>query len=133
MTRRVSDGRGRVVPFISNSQPTGYFRLIAAHTDHRRFAVQVGSLDASGGLQEGLEEIGVPTFALNAERRWVWPLATLRLPWRLRRGRIHVIHTHLLEASLVSLVAAKLARTRLAIFTGHHSHEIPLHHKRLLF
>jgi glycosyltransferase involved in cell wall biosynthesis len=31
------------------------------------------------------------------------------------------------------LLAAKLARTKLAIFTGHHSHEVPLHDKRLLF
>ena len=131
--RRNTSARIRVLHFISNSQRTGYFRLIAKHTDHERFRMEVGSLDASGGLQAGMDEIGIPTFALNAERRWLWPLATLRLAWRLRRERIDVLHTHLLEASLVGLVAAKLARTRLAIFTGHHSHEVPLHQKRLLF
>src|SRR5436190_7612728 len=130
---RDSDAPIRVMHFISNSNRTGYFRLIAKHTDHDRFAMQVGSLDASGPLQEGLEEIGIPTFAVGLERRWLWPLASLRLAWRLRRERIDVLHTHLIEASLVGLVAAKLARTRLAIFTGHHSHEVPLHQKRLLF
>lgn len=122
-----------VVHFISNSHTTGYFRLIARHTDHDRFQMQVGSLDAAGGLQQGLREVGIPTFALDSERRRRWPIATMRLARRLRRERVDVLHTHLLEASLVGLLAAKLARTRLAIFTGHHSHEVPLHRKRLLF
>src|SRR3954451_4471387 len=123
----------RVMHFISSSNRTEYFRLIAKHTDHQRFAMEVGSLDGSGGLQEGLQEIGIPTFALGLEKRWLWPLATLRLAWRRRGERIELLHTHLIEASLVGLAAAKLARTPLAIFTGHHSHEVPLHQKRLLF
>jgi glycosyltransferase involved in cell wall biosynthesis len=123
----------RVVHFISNSNPTEYFKLIAKHTNHDRFEIQVGSLDDPGGLQEGLNEIGVPTFALGCEPRSKWPLATLRLARLLRRERADVLHTHLIEASLVGLAAAKLARTRLAIFTGHHSHEVPLHKRRLLF
>jgi glycosyltransferase involved in cell wall biosynthesis len=127
------DGRIRVMHFISNSNRTEYFRLIAKHTNHDRFAMQVGSLDDRGALQEGLQEIGIPTFALGSERRWLWPVAVLRIAWRLRRERIDVLHTHLIEASLVGLIAAKLARTRLAIFTGHHSHEVPLHQRRLLF
>jgi glycosyltransferase involved in cell wall biosynthesis len=123
----------RVLHFISNSYPSGYFRVIAQHTDHSRFDMRVGSLDSAGGLQEQMREIDIPTFALGADRRWQYPLATLRLARRLRRERIDVLHTHLLEASLVGLLAAKLARTKLAIFTGHHSHEVPLHDKRLLF
>lgn len=122
----------KVLHFISNSNRTEYFRLIAKHTDHDRFAMQVGSLDDAGGLQEGLDEIGIPTFALGAESRGRWPSATLRLARKLRRERIDVLHTHLIEASLVGLAAAKLARTPLAIFTGHHSHEVPLHNRRLL-
>jgi glycosyltransferase involved in cell wall biosynthesis len=131
--RRDPDAPISVVHFISNSHPSGYFPLIARHTDHRRFRMEVGSLDDVGGLQERLREVGVSTFALDSESRWRWPLATLRLAARLRRERIDVLHTHLIEASLVGLVAAKLARTRLAVFTGHHSHEVPLHNKRVLF
>jgi glycosyltransferase involved in cell wall biosynthesis len=125
--------RLKVLHFISNSYPSGYFRLISQHSDHDRFDMRVGSLDADGGLQDQMREIGIPTFALDAESRWRWPLATLRLARRLRREKIDVLHTHLIEASLVGLAAAKLARTRLAIFTGHHSHEVPLHDKRVLF
>ena len=112
---------------------TEYFRLIARHTNHSRFAMQVGSLEAAGGLQEDLRGMGVPTFALGAKSRWSYPLATLRLAARLRNQKIDVLHTHLIDASLVGLIAAKLARTKLAIFTGHHSHEVPLHQRRLLF
>src|SRR4051812_16061147 len=71
--------RLRVLHFISNSYPSGYFRLIAQHTDHDRFDMRVGSLDAADGLQDQMREIGVPTFALDAESRRRWPLATLRL------------------------------------------------------
>jgi len=106
---------------------------MAKHTDHARFQVQVGSLDRPGGLQKGLQEIGIPTFALGAESRSAYPRAIVQLARRLRRERIDVLHTHLFEASLVGLVAAELARTKLAIFTGHHSHEVPLHERRLLF
>jgi glycosyltransferase involved in cell wall biosynthesis len=130
-------GRGgrpiRVLHFISDSYPTEYFRLIDRHTDHRRFELQVASLRQAGGLQDGLREAGVPTFALGAERRSQYPLAVLKLAWWLRRNRIDVLHAHLFEASVVGLFAAKIARTPLAVFTGHHSHEVPLHARRSLF
>jgi glycosyltransferase involved in cell wall biosynthesis len=129
--KRDSAGRIRVAHFVSHSYPTEYFRLIARHTNHRRFEMQVGSLEGDGGLQEGLGEMDIPTFSLGVERRWLYPLATLRLALRLWRERVDVLHTHLFDASLVGLLAAKLARTKLAIFTGHHSHEVPLHQRRL--
>jgi glycosyltransferase involved in cell wall biosynthesis len=119
--------------FITASMAAEYFPLIAKHTDHDRFAIEVGTLEPEGGLHARLAETGIPSFSLNAAPRWAWPLATLRLAWRLRRERIDVLHTHLIEASLVGLTAAKLAHTPLAIFTGHHSHEVPLHGRRLLF
>ena len=102
--RKVNDPI-RVMHFISSSNPTEYFKLIAKHTDHQRFAMQVGSLEGTGGLQEGLDALGIPTFARGLEKRWLWPLATLRLAWRLRRERIDVVHTHLIEASLVGIDA----------------------------
>jgi glycosyltransferase involved in cell wall biosynthesis len=131
--RRTSGDAIRVLHFISNSYPSDYFPVIAQYTDHDRFKMEVGSLDRSGGLQERLGELGLPTFALGVERRSLYPLAVLRLAARLHREQIDVLHTHLFDASLVGLSAAKLARTPLAIFTGHHSHEVPLHNRRLLF
>ncbi len=43
-----------------------------------------------------------------------------------------MLQMHLLEASIVGVAAAALARTPLVVFTGHHSHEVPLHNRRLL-
>jgi glycosyltransferase involved in cell wall biosynthesis len=127
-----ADPRIRVSHLISNSHRTEYFRLMARHTDHARFAIEVGSLESPGDLQDGLAELGVPTYELAADRRSRYALATARLAARLRRERVEVLHTHLFEASLVGLTAARLARTPLAVFTGHHSHEVPLHRRRLL-
>lgn len=118
--------------FISNSHPAEYFPLIARYTDHSRFEMRVGTLEAVGGLQAALSEIGIPSFAIGAERRAQYPRAVLSLARWLRRNRIDVLHAHLFDASLVGLLAARTAGTRLGVFTGHHSHEVPLHHRRAL-
>jgi glycosyltransferase involved in cell wall biosynthesis len=126
-------GRIRVLHFISDSQPTEYFRVIARHTDHRQFALAVGSLTGGGPLQASLHEIGVPTLALGVERRSEYPQAVVRLARLLTRNRVDVLHAHLFEASFVGLLAARVARVPLGVFTGHHSHEVPLHNRRALF
>ncbi len=127
MSRRI-----RVLHLISDSNPTEYFRLIARYTDHVRFEMQVASLRSVGGLQQGLQEISIPTFALGANRRAQYPWAVTRLAWWLRRTQIDVLHAHLFDASIVGLLAAKLAGVKLRVFTGHHSHEVPLYDWRLL-
>lgn len=123
----------RVLHFISDSYPTEYFRLIARYTDHERITMQVASLHSAGGLQDGLQEIGIPTFAMDADRRSRYPGTVLRLARVLHRSQIDVLHVHLFDASLVGLLAARLARTPLRVFAGHHSHEVPLYKRRALF
>lgn len=125
--------RIRVMHLISESHTTEYFRLIARYTDHTQFEMQVGSLSRAGGLQMGLEEISIPTFALDADRRTQYPKAVTKLAWTLWHNRIDVLHAHLFEASIVGLLAARLANSKLRVFTGHHSHEVPLYDWRLLF
>jgi glycosyltransferase involved in cell wall biosynthesis len=131
--RRRGERRIRLLHLISDSYSTEYFRLIARYTDHDRFDMRVASLSPPGGLQRGLEEIGIATFALGAERRRQYPWAAAKLAWWLRRNRIDVLHAHLFDASAVGLLAAQAARTPLKVFTGHHSHEVPLHERRALF
>ena len=125
-------GRIRVLHFISDSIETEYFRVIARHTNREIFTMTVASLEGTGALQRGLDEIRVPTFALGINRRAQYPRAIWQLARWLRRNRIDVLHAHLFEASFVGLLAAKLAGTPLGVFTGHHSHEVPLHHRRAL-
>jgi L-malate glycosyltransferase len=123
----------RVLHLISSSHPTDYFRLIARHTDYERFGLQVGSVTGRGGLQTGLQEMGISTFALGADRRLQYPLTALRLAWWLRQNRIDVVHAHLFDASIVGLLAATAVGAPLRVFTGHHSHEVPLYNRRTLF
>lgn len=127
-----SGNRIRVLHLISDSQRTEYFRLIARYTDHDRFDMRVASLASAGELQTGLEQAGVPTFALGADRRAQYPTTILELVRRLRRERIDVVHAHLFEASIVGLLAARAAAVKVRVFTGHHSHEVPLHQRRAL-
>lgn len=123
----------RVLHLITNAHAADYFPLLIRHTDRERFELRVGTLDAAGPLHAKLAELSVPTLALGAERRKQYPRAVVALARWLRRHRVDVLHAHLLEASLVGLLAARMARTRVAVFTGHHSHEIPLHQRRALF
>jgi glycosyltransferase involved in cell wall biosynthesis len=128
----LADEHLRVLHFIDSSDAAGYFSLIAEYTDRSRFELSVGSLRGQGPLHERLGREGVRTFAVGARTRRDYPGAVVRLARRLCREKVDVLHMHLLEASIVGVAAATLARTPLVVFTGHHSHEVPLHNRRLL-
>jgi glycosyltransferase involved in cell wall biosynthesis len=122
----------RILHLISSAGPHPYFELLGAHSDRSRFDVRLATVGSAGALQEDAARMALPTFALGADRRSGYPRAILQLARRLRRERIEVIQTHLLDGCFVGLAAARLARTPVAIFTAHHSHEIPLQGRRLL-
>lgn len=63
---------------------------------------------------------GVDYICLGAKKRSDFPFATVRLWRELKRRKIDLIQTHLYEASLVGLVAARLARIPVKILTRHH-------------
>jgi glycosyltransferase involved in cell wall biosynthesis len=125
-------GRVRVLHLISDAGPHPYFELIGSHADRERFDIQIGSLGPRGALQGDAERMELGTFSLDAASRRAYPAAAVELARRLRRERIDVVQTHLLDGSVVGLIAARLARTPAVIFTGHHSHEIPMHDRRAL-
>jgi glycosyltransferase involved in cell wall biosynthesis len=136
-TRSVSEPQSpppiRVLHLITSSARTPYFASLFQHTDAARAELTIASLESKGDLQRELQALDIPTFSLDADRGRQYPAATAALAQRLRRGHYDVVQTHLLEASVVGLAASRLARTRLAVFTAHHSHEVPLHRKlRLL-
>ena len=120
-----------IVHVISDSGPHAYFRTLieADRRDRRRLAV--GCVGRAGALQEDMRALGVETFALGADSRAQYPLAAARLARLLRARRAQILQTHLVDGSLVGLTAARLARTPVAVFTAHHSHELPFHGRRL--
>jgi glycosyltransferase involved in cell wall biosynthesis/SAM-dependent methyltransferase len=122
--------RVKILHFIQNSARSSYLNAIASHTDRSRFEVSIASLGPAGPLQEDVAARGLQSFSLDCAGRKHYPGAILALARRLRRERIEILQTHLFEASLVGLTAAKLARTPLAILNDHHSAEVLLRRKR---
>ena len=84
-------------------------------------------------FQDDMRSLGVLTFALGARSRAAYPAAIARLARKLRRQRIEVVQTHLVDGSFVGLTAARLARTPVVVMTAHHSHELPFHGRRLIW
>jgi glycosyltransferase involved in cell wall biosynthesis len=127
-----ADGK-RVVHLITDAGPHPYFRTLIAAGGLDRSSHVVGCLGPAGSLQDDMRSLGVRTFALGARGRHEYPLAATRLSTLLRRWRIDVLQTHLLDASAIGLTAGHLARTPVLVMTAHHSHELPFHGRRLLY
>jgi glycosyltransferase involved in cell wall biosynthesis len=101
-------------------------------SDRNRIDHTVISLAPAGELQIQMKELGVRSFSLDytSRRR---ALSVFRRLYSILRGeKIDIVQTHLFDASLLGLSAALMARTPVRVFTGHHSHETPLHHRYLL-
>lgn len=116
---------------IADAGPHPYFRTLIEAGGLERATLSVGCVGPAGALQEDMHELGVSTFALGARTRRTYPIAVARLASLLRRRRIEVVQTHLVDGSLVGLAAARIARTPVAVMTAHHSHELPFHGRRL--
>lgn len=124
--------RPRVLHLITDAAENEYFRVLTAHAESDRFELEFVSLEPSGALQAQMAAAQVESLALGAARRRAYPRALMVLARHLRRREIDLLHCHLLDACVVGLAAARLARTRAAVMTAHHSHEIPLHERRSL-
>jgi glycosyltransferase involved in cell wall biosynthesis len=118
--------RARLSYLISESSHSAYFEAFAAHHDRDRFEFSLTTLAPAGDLNRAFVARGVPAFSLDCRGRADYPRAIASFAAHLRRQRIDILQVHLFEASLVGLLAARLAGTPLAIFTGHHSAETVL-------
>ncbi len=121
----------KILHLISNSNRSPYFCAIADYADKVRFQVVVGTLASEGPLHEDMHVRGIRTFSLGCDGRSRYVSALLRLVLWLRRERVHILQTHLFDASFVGLMAARLARTPITIVTRHHSNAVALTGKRL--
>jgi glycosyltransferase involved in cell wall biosynthesis len=124
---------GSVLHVVTDAGPHPYFRTLIEAGGLERGTLSVGCVGPRGVLQEEMESLGVSTFALGATDRSGYPRAVVRLARLLRSRRAQVLQTHLLDGSLVGLLAGRLARTPVAVMTAHHSHELPFHGRRLLW
>ena len=114
----------------SNHNPLLYNSI--KFSDRGRFDYEVIGLRGDEGLGEQMASLGVKFRTLGYRSRWDAAAAFGTLFSHFRKTRTEVVQTHLFDASLIGLSAAKLARVPVRIFTGHHSHEVPLHRRPLL-
>jgi glycosyltransferase involved in cell wall biosynthesis len=101
-------------------------------SDRQRLEYTVISLAARGPLHTQMNELGVETLSIDCLSRKNYPSAIMRLARFMRKRGFDIVQVHSFEGSVVGLFAAFLARVPVRIFSGHHSHEVPLYASRKL-
>jgi glycosyltransferase involved in cell wall biosynthesis len=119
-----------VLHFTSYSGYNTLFVDLAKFINREKIELRLGSLSPPGELQEDMRAAGIDAFALGCTRRSEYPKAVIRLAGLLRKHRIDVVHTHLVDASLVGLMAARLCGIPVRVMTRHHSNESLLYNSR---
>ncbi|HUR99725.1 MAG TPA: glycosyltransferase [Pyrinomonadaceae bacterium] len=96
-------------------------------SDRAKFDYTIITLDAPGRLQEQADELNAHSLSLNKPSRKQLPQTIFSLIRIFRKERFDIVQVHGFEASAAGLPAAILAGVRNRVYSGHHSHEIPLH------
>jgi len=118
-----------LVHVITGAERHDHLIAFADHLDATRFALTVVTVGGDGELHAAVHERGMASVALGATGRWAYPRAAATLAAHLRKHRADVVHTHLLEGSLVGQAAAVLARTPTRVMTAHHTHEMQFYER----
>lgn len=124
--------QARFCHVLDNCTPNPLLFNSIKFSDREKFDYRIVTLRADAGLTEQMAEIGVPVRSLGYTSRKNAFGALLKLYSIFQKERIDIVQTHLMDASLIGLMAARLARVPVTIFTGHHSSETPLYHRKLL-
>jgi glycosyltransferase involved in cell wall biosynthesis len=112
----------RILHFTESGDTSGYFPNLARWHDRTRFRMHFGTLRPNDpGLDRLMADLDIPTFTCGAHGRGGYPRAVLRLARYLRQNRIAVLHAHLFDPSIVGLLAAAVAGTRVRVLTRHYS------------
>ncbi|MBL0234374.1 MAG: glycosyltransferase [Chitinophagaceae bacterium] len=102
------------------------------YSDRDTFQYTVISLSNSGPLKEQVESVGAAFIALDILPNRNYISGFRKLYGLFKKQKPSYVQTHLFKSSLLALSAAKLAKVPVRIFTGHHSHEVPLYNRPLL-
>jgi glycosyltransferase involved in cell wall biosynthesis len=114
--------RLRLLHFALDGDTSGFFPQLARYYDRSSFEMMFGTLRRiAPELRAVMDAERVPVVSLDAESRWEYPLVLARLASALRRHRVDILHAHLFDPSVVSLVAARLAGVPVSVMTRHYS------------
>lgn len=110
----------RVVHLVTSLAIGGLEKVVLDLVRYRtreRFGARVICLDASGVLQQGFAELGVPVESIGTSGSV--PARIVRLARRLRHLKPDVLHTHNPQAHLHGTLAARLAGVPVVVHTRH--------------
>lgn len=116
--------RINLLHLITVLEPAGAEKLLVDITrklDKSKFNLTVAYIYGPGTLAKEIRKVKVGVVDLSRKGK-LDPLLLIRLVLLLRRKKIRILHTHLLHASIVGRIAAKLAGITNIITTRHYSY-----------
>ncbi len=114
----------KVLHLITDLEPGGAENLLLDITrklDKEKFNLLVCYIYGCGTLAEQIKETGTRVYDLSLKGR-IDPLLPFRLFSLMRREKIRILHTHLVHASIVGRLVAKLAGIRSITTTRHYAY-----------
>ncbi len=117
-------GRINLLHLITGLETGGAESLlvnIARKLDKTRFNVKIAYIWGPGSLAAEIRRAKISVFDLSRKGK-LDPLVLIRLIFLLKREKIRILHTHLVHASIVGRVAAKLAGVTQIISTRHYGY-----------
>ncbi len=116
----------KVIYVISNINKAISFEWVALSSIAKDFDLSFVLLNPGASLlEEHLKAMGVPVLRISYRGKKDLPGATFKLLRHFQKVRPDVVHTHLVDASLAGLVAAKMAGVPTRFHTRHHAN---MHH-----
>lgn len=95
---------------------------IVRKLDKRRFHSVVGYIYGAGTLAAEIKRAGVKVVDLSRKGK-IDPWLMIKLFLLIRKEKIKIVHTHLVHASIVGRIAAKLAGIKTVLTTRHYAYE----------
>ncbi|MCW3083762.1 MAG: hypothetical protein JWP12_1128 [Bacteroidetes bacterium] len=112
----------KIITIISNIDTALGFEWVAKYLDKEQFEQQFIFLNpAEGALERHLKDNHFAVFSIKYTGKADLPAAFLKIVSILRKEKPQIVHTHLFEASIIGLTAAKLCGIKKRIHTRHHS------------
>ncbi|HWY37101.1 MAG TPA: glycosyltransferase family 4 protein [Bacteroidia bacterium] len=114
--------RTKIITIISHTHNALAFEWVAQFLDREKFEQKFILLnDGPSTLEKDLAASNFDVFHINYSGKTDVPKALMKITRILRRERPSIVHTHLSDASLLGLMAAKFVGIKTRVHTRHHS------------
>jgi glycosyltransferase involved in cell wall biosynthesis len=125
----------RVLHVTNIETSNHYLNNLCDFTDRRAITYLAVTLGKEGSFTKDLDKRGVQVYALACRQRFQYPQALYKLYQIIQKERVDIVHTHLVDPTLVGMLAAKL-RQRGIVVTRHHTdalYQMPSKFKRDIY